>query len=161
MPTAALHTEPATTFTSYEFGNAGPLLIPQSNLVLVSTPTQVHVLNREASGASDALAQSFIVNRNGACPINDGCDAAPFSPVLWSGATSATRQRLYTWLPNDLLRGFYFDPGEDKFDCPEGDVVCPPFAQSTLNDSRNFLSHPPRRGAALSLRPCLIQKNII
>jgi hypothetical protein len=145
----SLFTPPAVWAPGDEIGNAGALLVPGTDFALLSDPSRIYLLQRNA-GAQSALIQTLIVNENDGCRLGDGCDAAPFAPVLWAGAGVRGIQRLYTWLPNDQLHGFQFNPQDGKFVCEAGDAACPPFATSTLDDSRDALAHPPKRGAALS-----------
>jgi hypothetical protein len=145
----SLFTPPAVWAQGDEIGNAGALLVPGTDFALLSDPSRVYLLQRNG-GAQSALIQTLVVNENDSCRIGGGCDAAPFAPVLWAGASARGIQRLYTWLPNDQLHGFQFNPQNGKFVCQKGDAACPPFATSTLDDSRDALAHPPKRGAALS-----------
>ncbi|HET9959985.1 MAG TPA: hypothetical protein VFQ61_36080 [Polyangiaceae bacterium] len=146
VPLAPNPSELATT----RLGRSGPLLVPGSNLAVVAEAGRVIASRRDAPGTDAPPAQIFTVNRNEGCALALGCDSAPLPPVFWTGASSAGPGRLYTWLPNDQLRGFYYDSSTHEFRCPKEGTVCPPFAVSDLKDSSDSFSHPPERGAALS-----------
>jgi hypothetical protein len=94
------HNQPILTKYDMDFGNCGPLLIPNTNLLLQGTKHEgwMYILDRTdmgrfRRGRDSQIVQSFRVS-----------DGSVFgSPVYWAGPKGPT---VYVWGVNDRLKAF-------------------------------------------------------
>jgi len=99
------YNQPYLTKFDMDFGNCGPLLIPDTNLIVQGTKYQgwMYILDRTKMGrfkrGSDRqIVQSFRVS-----------DGSVFgSPVYWKGPQGPT---IYVWGVNDYLKAFKLEKG--------------------------------------------------
>ncbi|HET7542630.1 MAG TPA: hypothetical protein VFK05_22320 [Polyangiaceae bacterium] len=143
----------AVNCPSSEFGSSGPLLIPNSNELVLAGQRSLYLFTRGAGGSEDppSLVQKFRASL--ACDSGQACSAAPSSPVFWPGSGQAPKPRLFAWAPGDLLRSFEFDPGTQRFVCNAAsyDSSCKPLASSPPGDSDDADRHTLASAAHLSV----------
>jgi len=99
------YNQPALTTYDLDFGNCGPLLIPNTNLLVQGTKHQgwMYVLDRTDMGRFRRRSDSQIVQ---SFRVSDGSIFG--SPIYWS---SPQGPAIYVWGVNDYLKSFRLSRG--------------------------------------------------
>jgi outer membrane protein assembly factor BamB len=107
---------------SSEFGSSGPLLLPNSDQLVVAGQRDLYLLSRGAGagqGPALSLLQKFRGDGSLACdPSAVNCAAMPSSPIYWPGSGLQPKPRLFAWASSDRLRAFEYDTANAHFACP-------------------------------------------
>ncbi|MFZ5897017.1 MAG: hypothetical protein ACOY0T_38520 [Myxococcota bacterium] len=141
----------ASVVDSNELAFGGPLLIPNSNRLVVAGQHNMYLVDRAASGSA-ALVQEFRASGSGACLLpNVPCLVEPSSPVFWPGSGTQPQGRIFVWSPTDRLRAFGFDAQSGRVACAGQEASCKPVAESNPGDSGDIENHPVGNGAHLSV----------
>ena len=141
---------------STELGSSGPLLLPNSDQLVVAGQRDLYLLSRGTAASNSSalsLVQKFRGDGSLACdPSEASCAAMPSSPVYWPGSGSAPKPRLFAWASSDRLRGFEYDPANGHFKCPNpaNDGACDTLASALVN-STDSETHTLRSAAHLSV----------
>jgi hypothetical protein len=141
---------------STELGTSGPLLLPNTDRLVVAGQRYLYLLPRGA-GASGTPAPSFVQRFRGdgslACdPSAASCAAMPSSPVYWPGSGPEPKPQLFAWAPSDRLRAFEYDTANGQFICrnPSNNGSCDTL-ESTAVNSFDSEGHTLRSAAHLSV----------
>lgn len=137
---------------SNELGHSGPLLVPNSDRLLLAGQHRFYVVNPRATNPAESLVQEFRASGSGACSdVDFACAPRPTPPVFWSSGEESSRSRVFVWSPSDVLRSFGFDAATGRIDCPAPDTTCTALASAAPGDSDDNLNHVLEGSAQLSL----------
>lgn len=136
---------------SNELGTTGPLLVPNSDRMLLAGQHRFYVVNRRATNPADSLVQEFRASASSVCEqVSFACSTRPNPPVFWKGSGEVP-SRVFVWSPHDLLRSFQFNDATGRVDCPGPESVCPALRASIPADSDDRQNHVLQESPQLSI----------
>jgi hypothetical protein len=106
------HEYPRLNAGDLDLGSAGPMLVPNTNLVIGGGKnSKLYAMDRNAMGGGSVGTKHDDPPAVQVVPLE--AQHLHGSPVYWNGPNAAL---VYTWDEFDHLKSFRFDPGDGKFD---------------------------------------------